>query len=117
MEDYREQVKDIMEKIISDNPQLNKGSLENFRQELQNKMIARLNCPEFMKVVTDKVEARLEQCGWSDEIRMECNRLIRQRGIENISDTTELVRDLTPFARFSQCMQIRRKCPLSSKKN
>ncbi|OXA64818.1 transcription and mRNA export factor ENY2 isoform X4 [Folsomia candida] len=73
MEDYREQVKDIMEKIISDNPQLNK--------------------------VTDKVEARLEQCGWSDEIRMECNRLIRQRGIENISDTTELVRDLTPFAR------------------
>ncbi len=48
--------------------------------------------------MAQQVKQRLEQCGWKDEVRLECNKIIKQRGLENI-DMGELVQEVTPFAR------------------
>lgn len=49
--------------------------------------------------MAQKVKERLEQCGWKDEVRLECNKVIKKKGIENIHDTEEIVQEVTPFAR------------------
>jgi enhancer of yellow 2 transcription factor len=67
-------------------------------QELKAKVDALLVESGDIDSLKDVLRSRLTESGWKDEVRLACNKIIKERGVQNVS-IESLVKEVTPIGR------------------
>jgi len=67
-------------------------------QDLKSKLDTLLTQSGDIDQLKELLRTRLVESGWREEIRLACNKLIKENGLENTS-VDSLVSDITPIGR------------------
>jgi len=67
-------------------------------QDLKSKLDALLTQNGEIEQLKDLLRKRLIESGWREEVRLACNRVIKENGLENCS-VDSIIRDVTPSCR------------------
>lgn len=72
--------------------------MEQNVSDLKSKLDALLTQSGDIEELKDLLRTRLLESGWREEVRLACNKIIKENGLEN-SSIDSIVREVTPIGR------------------
>ena len=72
--------------------------MDQRNQDLKGKIDALLVESGDIEELKEVLRSRLIDSGWKDEVRLACNKIIKERGVQSVT-IDSLVREVTPIGR------------------